>query len=178
MLRRDTAARFDKTGAWIFSRFRFTSGRLEADQSLSRASYGALLAQQENEPVLVLLDEERRRAWWLFRGEFYWDDEGFQETEVKALVLQRNSQKDRRVKHAVALMEQTEAMETASRTPIPDEVKVFVWKRDNGCCVRCGSNERLEFDHVIPLAMGGSNTARNLQLLCEPCNRAKGASLV
>jgi hypothetical protein len=26
--------------------------------------------------------------------------------------------------------------------------------------------------------MGGSNTARNLQLLCETCNRAKGASIV
>ncbi len=26
-------------------------------------------------------------------------------------------------------------------------------------------------------ASGRSNTARNLQLLCEPCNRRKGASL-
>ncbi|MBN1139724.1 MAG: HNH endonuclease [Anaerolineae bacterium] len=63
------------------------------------------------------------------------------------------------------------------RSPIPDEVKMFVWRRDGGCCVKCGSRENLEFDHIIPLAMGGSNTARNLQLLCEKCNRSKGAGL-
>jgi 5-methylcytosine-specific restriction endonuclease McrA len=41
----------------------------------------------------------------------------------------------------------------------------------------CGSQDRLELDHIIPLAMGGSNTARNIQVLCERCNREKGATL-
>ncbi|MBX3387541.1 MAG: HNH endonuclease [Phycisphaeraceae bacterium] len=52
-----------------------------------------------------------------------------------------------------------------------------MWRRDEGRCVRCGSNANLEFDHIIPIAMGGSSTARNLQLLCEPCNRSKGSNL-
>lgn len=30
-------------------------------------------------------------------------------------------------------------------------------------------------DHIQPLARGGSNWPRNLQLLCEPCNKSKGA---
>lgn len=30
-------------------------------------------------------------------------------------------------------------------------------------------------DHIQPLARGGSNWPRNLQLLCEPCNRSKHA---
>lgn len=52
-------------------------------------------------------------------------------------------------------------------------VKDQVWNRDNGKCVECGSNEKLEFDHVIPFSKGGSNTYRNIQLLCEKCNREK-----
>lgn len=59
------------------------------------------------------------------------------------------------------------------REPIPEAVRHEVWRRDQGRCVECGSQERLEFDHLIPHSKGGSNTARNIRLLCEPCNRAK-----
>ena len=63
------------------------------------------------------------------------------------------------------------------RTGISKDVQSFVWKRDGGRCVECDSNENLEFDHIIPVSKGGSNTARNLQLLCEPSNRREGASI-
>jgi hypothetical protein len=63
------------------------------------------------------------------------------------------------------------------REQISEDIQMFVWNRDGGKCVKCGSNQRLEFDHIIPVVMGGSNTARNLQLLCEVCNRQKGGSL-
>ena len=63
------------------------------------------------------------------------------------------------------------------RAPIAEEVREFVWRRDNGKCVKCGSQEKLEFDHIIPFSKGGSDTARNIQLLCEQCNRSKGASI-
>lgn len=59
------------------------------------------------------------------------------------------------------------------REAIPSEVKREVWRRDSGRCVKCGSRERLEYDHIIPVTKGGSNTARNIELLCETCNRAK-----
>lgn len=61
-----------------------------------------------------------------------------------------------------------------SRTAIPRDVQREVWRRDQGRCIQCGSQERLEIDHMIPVSKGGSNTARNLQLLCEMCNRSKG----
>lgn len=57
---------------------------------------------------------------------------------------------------------------------IPERVRREVWRRDEGECVDCGSRERLEFDHIIPFAKGGSNTARNIELRCERCNRSKG----
>jgi hypothetical protein len=112
----------------------------------------------------------------MFRDEIYWEEDGLTETEVKALALERMTRKDRRISRAVAMMEQAGTF-TSARDPIPDDVRIFVWNRDGGRCIRCRSNERLEFDHVIPIALGGANTARNLQLLCETCNREKGASL-
>jgi hypothetical protein len=60
---------------------------------------------------------------------------------------------------------------------ILQEVKDKVWNRDAGKCVECGSNENLEFDHIIPFSKGGANTYRNLQLLCESCNRSKSDSI-
>lgn len=59
------------------------------------------------------------------------------------------------------------------REPVPQKVQDRVWNRDEGKCVKCGSSEKLEFDHIIPFSKGGSNTYRNLQLLCEKCNREK-----
>lgn len=64
-----------------------------------------------------------------------------------------------------------------SREPIPEEVKNQVWNRDGGKCVKCGSKEKLEFDHIIPISKGGANTTRNIQLLCEKCNREKSNNI-
>lgn len=64
-----------------------------------------------------------------------------------------------------------------ARRTISKEVQREVWRRDEGRCVECGSKELLEFDHIIPLSKGGSNTTRNIQLLCEKCNRSKAANI-
>lgn len=69
------------------------------------------------------------------------------------------------------VVEETNSSETTRR--ISQQVMDKVWNRDNGRCVSCGSNQKLEFDHIIPFSKGGSNTYRNIQLLCESCNRQK-----
>jgi hypothetical protein len=59
------------------------------------------------------------------------------------------------------------------RDPIPEDVKLLVWARDGGGCVRCGSKHGLHFDHIIPVAKGGGNTEANIQILCQICNLKK-----
>ena len=66
---------------------------------------------------------------------------------------------------------------TGSRESIPEAVRSEVWRRDGGACVDCGSRERLEFDHIIPVSKGGANTVRNIELRCEVCSRSKGAKI-
>lgn len=65
----------------------------------------------------------------------------------------------------------------SGREPISAAVRREVWRRDGGQCVDCGSRERLEYDHIVPVSRGGAHTARNIELRCETCNRRKGARL-
>jgi len=62
------------------------------------------------------------------------------------------------------------------RKHIPKAVREAVFKRDNYCCVKCGSTKNLEVDHKVSLANGGTNEMANLQTLCQDCNRRKGVS--
>ena len=59
------------------------------------------------------------------------------------------------------------------RAPIPEDVKLVVWARDGGACVRCGSKQNLHFDHIIPVSKGGGNSEENIQILCDHCNLQK-----
>lgn len=49
-----------------------------------------------------------------------------------------------------------------------------VCERDKYQCRACGSTVGLEYDHVVPVVHGGGDSIDNIQLLCRPCNRAKG----
>lgn len=60
---------------------------------------------------------------------------------------------------------------------IPSDVRIKVWLRDRGGCKRCGARADLEFDHIIPVVKGGSNSENNIELLCKSCNRQKSAKI-
>jgi hypothetical protein len=85
----------------------------------------------------------------------------------------RSYMEDERIRLKESLLADKSQSGSHLRKPIPEKVKMFVWRRDGGRCVECGSRERLEFDHDIPVSKGGSNTERNIRLLCEACNRRK-----
>lgn len=60
---------------------------------------------------------------------------------------------------------------------IPAHVKREVMKRDGGRCQWllpdgeiCGCTRHLQFDHIIPRALGGKSTADNIRLLCASHN--------
>lgn len=117
--------------------------------------------------------------YWLYQKKlFVTNDQELRPEDVAALLNEAANRRRLQLEKAHALQAMTEELRRGPRRAhIPQDVKVLVWQRDGGRCVECGSQSDLEFDHIIPLAMGGSNTARNLQLLCEPCNRRKGATL-
>lgn len=96
--------------------------------------------------------------------------------EVKYAVMHHDKHFNQ-LQRSIDAFENLERVEPARRERIPDPVRLFVWQRDSGKCVKCGSTEKLEFDHIIPVVKGGSNTERNIQLLCEACNRSKGANI-
>lgn len=45
-------------------------------------------------------------------------------------------------------------------------------------CVACGSGDRIEIDHVIPVSRGGRESIGNMQPLCRSCNASKGNKLM
>jgi hypothetical protein len=137
----------------------------------------AIMSNQASQVVLIA-----EEAPWLslFRGQAWSVPKATSFVDaallIQAALLTESRNQARNLESARAIVQGS--MTTATpRLAISSEVKTAVWRRDEGRCTSCSSNQNLEFDHIIPLAMGGANTLRNLQLLCETCNRTKGANI-
>jgi 5-methylcytosine-specific restriction endonuclease McrA len=66
---------------------------------------------------------------------------------------------------------------SSAESHLPAAVKREVWTRDGGRCQWplesggvCGSTLRVEYDHRVPLALGGASTTDNVRLLCRVHN--------
>jgi 5-methylcytosine-specific restriction endonuclease McrA len=57
-----------------------------------------------------------------------------------------------------------------------DWVRMYVWRRDQGRCVRCAGLEGVWFDYIVPVRAGGSNTEQNIRLMCGRCSYTEGTS--
>ena len=112
---------------------------------------------------------------WLYQDAIFGFNGNYGHAEQKLLILEyvdKERRKFERLKNKFSA-EKSEELRY-ERVRIPEEVRIAVWRRDQGRCARCGSRENLEYDHIVPVSKGGGHTERNIELLCEDCNRAKG----
>lgn len=64
------------------------------------------------------------------------------------------------------------------RAHITPKLRQRIMRRDRWRCRYCGSRVGpFDIDHVVPIALGGSNQTRNLVTACASCNSRKGANV-
>ena len=52
-----------------------------------------------------------------------------------------------------------------------------IYRYADWCCEKCGAQQNLTKDHIVPRSMGGVLAQCNLQVLCKQCNEEKGATI-
>ena len=144
---------------------------------LSDRDYHQALARRDAVGAVRIGREAERVLWWTNSG-LFWADPELSEEDVALLIWGRQRRQDSQLDRLRKIRARSEEISSARRERIPDEVKAFVWERDAGRCVQCGSEDDLQFDHVIPVAKGGGTAAENIQILCGDCNRRKSDSIV
>lgn len=59
-----------------------------------------------------------------------------------------------------------------ARKAIPERVKAEAWEEADGRCQQCGilcdgaEGADFHYDHITPIALGGTNDIENIQILC------------
>ena len=144
---------------------------------LNHRAYKQAVVIRRNEGVVRIGRDADRVLWWTDAG-MYWADPELSGQDVALLIWDRQRRQDSRLDRLRKIRDQSGGGVSARRERIPAEVRVFVWERDGGRCVQCGSDVELQFDHVIPVAKGGGNAPENIQILCGDCNRRKSDSIV
>lgn len=134
--------------------------------------YEAAVAYKKSKkaPESVKVYEKIRAGIWVYNGIFKLVDAWLEASNGRQVF-----------KFKLELMDVRDAQKHPRYNPdlehdrlIPTAVKLEVWKRDKGKCTKCGSEDNLHFDHIIPYSKGGSSlVAENIQLLCARHNLAK-----
>ena len=132
----------------------------EAAQSYCRA---------EAPPELVKVYEKIKQGIWVYSGVFKLVEAWQEVSKARSVFKFRLEFADAEPESLPA-----ENADIGHGRLIPTAVKLEVWRRDSGRCVKCGSTDNLHFDHIIPFAKGGSSlVAENVQILCARHNLEK-----
>ena len=161
-------------GGFMFRRRTFFTATGLPPVQLDDAELAAACEQQQTQPVAIA--ETEARVWWWYADAFYWENAGYSQRDVLALITRRERRHEQELHRAHAMLAVGESGRPR-REVIPQEVRREVFARDGGRCVSCSATFDLQYDHVIPVALGGATSAANLQLLCSACNREKSASI-
>ncbi len=57
---------------------------------------------------------------------------------------------------------------------VPARLRAEVFRRDGHRCLKCGAQDQLHADHIVPVSLGGLTVLDNLQTLCSAENLSKG----
>ncbi len=137
---------------------------------------------EELDRINSALAEDTPLQWWrngpmdrpcyLF-GQWVWElkpSEVAASNDGLALMFSDVAEKDRQ-KHDRLTHDFSAGPAGATVEAVPKNVRVAVWRRDHGKCAKCGSYKQIDFEHIVPLSEGGSNTPENIRLICEKCRR-------
>lgn len=58
-----------------------------------------------------------------------------------------------------------------------ENVREWVFTAYGENCLKCGSKDDIQLDHIVPINEGGKNELSNLQPLCKSCNVSKGTKI-
>lgn len=125
-------------------------------------------------PERVRVYEKIHSGIWSYNGVFHLVDSWTERDKHRSVF-----------KFRLIAVEGDENFDATPKTPatrrriIPTKVKLAVWKRDEGKCVKCGATDELHFDHDLPWSKGGASiTEENVQLLCARHNLEKHDRIV
>ncbi|WP_419552025.1 HNH endonuclease [Candidatus Poriferisodalis sp.] len=144
---------------------------------LNQTAYEEVTAQRKRDGAARIGRDADRVLWWTDSG-LYWSDPELKGKDVALLIWDRQRRQDSKLERLRKIRTKSEDITAARRERIPDEVRAIVFERDSGRCQKCGSQDDLEYDHIIPVAKGGGNSVNNIQILCADCNRRKGSSII
>lgn len=148
----------------------------ESQATWTRHELSQLLSKSDDYPVLFLWVETKKL--WRFQGYWYWAEDSIDAEEVFAILTAREIRAKQSIDRAKTIAGMaTQPQKNNVRGHIPPDLRQLVWMRDGGRCTMCGSQTELQFDHIIPVSMGGATSEQNLQILCGSCNRSKGSSV-
>ena len=140
-------------------------------QTIQKLSTNGEIKQIQNDGLL-----------WFFKGKLIWANRPARNKHDYDLVCLRieehvYSENDEilRLKKRVSRIRRIidKDFQKIKRRQIDDDILAFVPQRDKNCC-RCGAEEELQFDHILPVSKGGNDEPENLRILCMTCNSSRG----